>query len=238
MTADGELVRASADQHPDLFWALRGGGANFGVVTALEFRMHPVGSELMAGLVLYHADRGREVLQLFRDLMRHGPEELGLAFAYITAPDEPDIPEELRNQPAVLVAGLYAGPVEEGRAALRELREFGPPVADFFEPMPYADFNCSIDDPPGYRNYWTAEHLADLSPAAHRRHREALRGAARGPHAAVHRPVGRRGRAGDGRDVAARGPRRRRSSCTRSSSGRTRPTTSATWRGAVRSGAT
>jgi FAD/FMN-containing dehydrogenase len=166
VTADGELVRASADQHPDLFWALRGGGANFGVVTALEFRMHPVGSELMAGLVLYHADRGREVLQLFRDLMRHGPEELGLAFAYVTAPDEPDIPEELRNQPSVLVAGLYAGPVEEGRAALRELREFGPPVADFFEPMPYADFNCSIDDPPGYRNYWTAEHLADLSPAA------------------------------------------------------------------------
>jgi FAD/FMN-containing dehydrogenase len=166
VTADGELVRASEDEHPDLFWALRGGGANFGVVTALEFRMHPVGEELMAGLVLHPADRGPELLALFRDLMRHGPEELGLAFAYVTAPDEDDIPAELRNRPAALVAGLYAGPVEAGREALRELRAFGPPAADFFEPMPYADFNCSLDDPPGYRNYWTAEHLADLSPTA------------------------------------------------------------------------
>ena len=162
VTADGALVRASADENPELFWALRGGGANFGVVTSLEFRLHPVGPQVLAGLVLHPAERGREVLRLFRDVMADAPDELGLAFAFITAPAEPDVPEELHDQPAVMVAGMYAGPLEAAEEALRPLREFGPPAADYFEPTGYADFQCSIDDPPGYRNYWTAENLAAL----------------------------------------------------------------------------
>jgi FAD/FMN-containing dehydrogenase len=167
VTAGGELVRASEDENPELLWALRGGGGNFGVVTALELRLHPVGPEVLAGLVLHPADRGRELLSLFRDVMLDAPEELGLAFAFITAPDDdPDIPQALRGKPAALVAGMYAGPIDAGEAALREIRAFGPPAADFFEPTAYADFQCSIDDPPGYRNYWTAENVDDLSDEA------------------------------------------------------------------------
>jgi FAD/FMN-containing dehydrogenase len=166
VTAEGELVRASDAEHPDLFWALRGGGGNYGVVTSLEFRLHPVGPEVLAGLLLHPAERGRELLTLFRDVMNDAPEELGLAFAYITAPDEPGVPVALHGKPAVLVAGMYNGPLEDGERALRELRAFGPPAADFFEPVRYADFQCSIDDPPGYRNWWTAENVADLGDAA------------------------------------------------------------------------
>jgi FAD/FMN-containing dehydrogenase len=162
VTADGELVRASESENPELLWAHRGGGANFGVVTALELALHPVGPEVLAGLVLHPAERGGELLALYRDTMRDAPEGLSLALLYLTGPDEPEIPAELRGRPLVAVGGMYAGPVAEGEAALREIRAFGPPAADFFGPVPYADFQCSLDDPPGYRNYWTVEHLEDL----------------------------------------------------------------------------
>jgi FAD/FMN-containing dehydrogenase len=166
VTANGELVRASEDQHPDLFWALRGGGGNFGVATAFEIRLHPLESEVLAGLALYPAEQGRELLALYRDVMRDAPVELSLAFLYLTAPAEPDIPEHLHGRLAVAIAGMYAGPVEEGEEALHAIRAFGPPEVDFFAPMPYPEFQCMIDDPPGYRNYWTAEHLADMPDTA------------------------------------------------------------------------
>src|ERR1700737_4719274 len=121
VTADGELVRASEHEHPDLFWGLRGGGGNFGVVTAFEFRLPWVGPQVFAGLVLHPADRGRELVALFRDVMRGAPDELSLACVYATAPDEPDVPEQLRGQPAILIAGMYAGAVEDGEDALREI---------------------------------------------------------------------------------------------------------------------
>jgi FAD/FMN-containing dehydrogenase len=162
VTADGRLVRATAGEHPDLFWALRGGGGNFGVVCALELALHPVGPEVFAGLAIHRAGRFRELLTLFRDTMRTAPDELGLAFMAFTCPPEPDLPEALHGEPVVLVAGMYAGPVDAGEAALERLRAFGPAEADFFAPTPYADFQCSIDDPPGFRNWWTAENVADL----------------------------------------------------------------------------
>jgi FAD/FMN-containing dehydrogenase len=165
VTAAGEHVRASADEHPDLFWALRGGGGNFGVVTAFEFRLHPLPAEVFAGLALYPVGRGRELLAHYRDTMREAPEELSLAFLYLRAPAEEGIPEHLHGKLVVAIAGMYAGPIDEGREALREIRAAGAEV-DFFEPMPYADFQCMIDDPPGYRNYWTSEHLTDLPDAA------------------------------------------------------------------------
>ncbi len=165
VTADGAHVRASATQHPELFWALRGGGGNFGVVTAFEFRLHPVGREVFAGLGLWPAARGRELMALYRDVMREAREGLSLAFLYLYAPAEEGIPEHLHGELAVAIAGMYAGPVDEGREALRAFRERAP-AADFFEPMPYADFQCLIDDPPGFRNWWTSEHLADLPDEA------------------------------------------------------------------------
>ena len=135
-------------------------------MTAVELALHPLGDEVMAGLVLHPVERARELLALFRDVTLDAPEELGLAFAFITAPPEEGVPEELHGRPAVMVAGLYAGPVGEGEEALSAIRAFGPPAADFFAPTPYADFNRSLDDPPGYRNYWTAELLRDLPDAA------------------------------------------------------------------------
>jgi len=166
VTADGRLVRASADHHPELLWAHRGGGANFGVVTAVELALHPVGEEIMAGLVLHPAEHGREVLSHWRDTMLSAPDGLSLAALYLTAPDEPEIPVELRGRPAIAIAGMHAGPLAEGEAALAGVRALGPPAADLFAPMPYADFQCSLDDPPGFRNYWTVEHLAELPDAA------------------------------------------------------------------------
>ena len=164
VTADGEHVRASAAENPDLFWALRGGGGNFGVVTAFEFALHPLEREVLAGMALYPAARGRELMARYRDVMRDAPEELSLALLYLRAPAEEEIPEHLHGELVVAIAGMYAGPPGEGEEALREIRDGA--VVDHFGPMPYADFQCMIDDPPGYRNYWTSEHLADLPDAA------------------------------------------------------------------------
>ena len=166
VTATGAEVRASADEHPELFWALRGGGGNFGVVTAIEFALHPVGPSVLGGLLLHPADRGRELLRLFRDVMHDAPDELSLAFVYLTAPDEDEIPAELRGRPAVAIAGMHAGPIEDAERALAPIREYGPPVLDAFAPVGYAEFQRSIDDPPGYRNWWTAEYLDDLTDEA------------------------------------------------------------------------
>jgi FAD/FMN-containing dehydrogenase len=166
VTASGEPVRASADEHPELFLALRGGGGNFGVVTAIEFALHPVGPQILGGLVLHPADRARELLERFRDVMVDAPDELSLAYVFLNAPDEDDIPAELRGKPAVAVVGMYAGAIEDAEAALAPIREYGPPALDAFEPTAYADFQSSIDDPPGYRNWWTAEYLEDMDDAA------------------------------------------------------------------------
>jgi FAD/FMN-containing dehydrogenase len=166
VTARGDEVRATADEHPELFWALRGGGGNFGVVTAIEFALHPVGPEVLGGLLLHPAERGRELLRRFRDVMDDAPDELSLAFVYLNAPDEDGIPAELRGRQAVAIAGMYAGPIEEAERALAPLRDYGPPALDAFGPVRYADFQRSIDDPPGYRNWWTAEYLDDLSDDA------------------------------------------------------------------------
>ena len=162
VTADGARVRASATENPELLWALRGGGGNFGVVTALEFTLHPVGPEVLAGLVVYPEERGAELLRAFRDLMRDAPDELSLAYAHLTIPEDPDFAPEWHGRPAVAIAGMWAGDPADGEPVLAGIRSLGDPVADLFGVMPYADFQCALDDPPGYRNYWTAEQADDL----------------------------------------------------------------------------
>jgi FAD/FMN-containing dehydrogenase len=164
VTASGELIRASEDEHPELFWALRGGGGNFGVVTALELRLHEVGPEILGGLVLYPRSQARETLRCFRDFMLDAPEEISLAYVFLTAPDEDGIPDELRGRPAVAIAGMHAGSLADAEVALAPIREGA--ALDAFEPTAYADFQCSLDDPPGYRNWWTAEYLSDMPEAA------------------------------------------------------------------------
>ncbi len=162
VTAEGELVRADEHTNPELLWALRGGGAGFGVVTAVELRLHPLPAEVLAGLAIYPGDRAREAMRLFRDTMRDAPEGLGLAFDLTTAPDDdPDVPDALRGRPVAIIVGMYAGSVADGERALAPIRA-SRPAADLFGPTSYPDFQCSIDDPPGHRNWWTAEQTLDL----------------------------------------------------------------------------
>jgi FAD/FMN-containing dehydrogenase len=165
VTWDGRIVRACEDENPELLWALRGGGGNFGVVTALELALHPLGPEIWAGVALFDAARAHHVLRTFRDTMNDAPDPLSLACAFITAPDDAEVPAKLRGRPAIALLGMWAGDVTDGERALEPIRALGPD-ADFFGATPYADFQCSVDDPPGYRNYWTAENVVDLPDAA------------------------------------------------------------------------
>jgi FAD/FMN-containing dehydrogenase len=166
VTADGELITADHQAHSDLFWALRGAGANFGVVMSLTFRLHPIEPVVTGGLILYHADRGVELLQHLRSVMETAPEHLAAFMFYLYAPDDPSIPDDLRGK---LAAGLmisHSGPPGSAQTDLAALRAFGAPAADFVEETTWADLQCSIDDPPGYRNYMTSDHLTDLTDDA------------------------------------------------------------------------
>jgi FAD/FMN-containing dehydrogenase len=158
VTADGRMVVASEDENPELFWALHGAGGNFGVATRLVFRLNPLPAASF-GLIFWPADRGPDVARTYRDLIDGGaPEELGGALAYITGPPEEFVPERLQGE---LVAGavvVYAGTEAELRDALAPILALEP-EAELIAEMPYAEIQCAIDDPPGYRNYWSVEHL-------------------------------------------------------------------------------
>jgi Berberine and berberine like len=121
---------------------------------------------VLAGLLLHPAERGRELMRRFRDVMHDAPDELSLAFAYLTAPDGDPIPAALRGRPAVAIAGMHAGALEDAERALAPIRAFGPPALDAFGPVPYTGFQRSLDVPPGLRNWWTAEYLDDLGDDA------------------------------------------------------------------------
>jgi FAD/FMN-containing dehydrogenase len=159
VTADGEILTASETEHPELFWATRGGGGNFGVVTRFELRLHPIGPTVLGGMLLYPAPMAADVLRNFRDVMAVAPDEVGSGLALVTGPD---------GQPAVGVIACYAGPLEEAEEALRPLREFGPPAIDMVEPMPYVQLQRIADEdyPAGLRNYWTGEFLTGLPEEA------------------------------------------------------------------------
>jgi FAD/FMN-containing dehydrogenase len=165
VTAEGSILRASADEHPDLFWALRGGGGNFGVVTSFRFSLHPVGPTVVAGPVFWAADDTANVLRFYRDFAAEAPDELGSVVRLGTVPPLPSIPERLHWEPAVSVACCYAGAVEDGERAARALRRFGTPLVDLLSPTPYAAFQGGLDDTVlhGWHYYWKATDLAGLS---------------------------------------------------------------------------
>jgi FAD/FMN-containing dehydrogenase len=166
VTAEGELITTDHETHSDLFWALRGGGGNFGVVMSLTFRLHPIEPVVTGGLILHHADRGVELLRHLRSVMETAPDHLAAFAFYLYAPDDPAIPEDLRNKLAAGLMIAHTGPPASAEDDLRTLRQFGPPAVDLVEETTWADLQCSIDDPPGYRNYMTSEHLLDLSDDA------------------------------------------------------------------------
>jgi FAD/FMN-containing dehydrogenase len=168
VTAEGEVVTASDKENTDLFWALRGGGGNFGVATSMEFRLHPVGPIVVGGLVAWRAERRADVMRFYREFMASAPNELGLNCLFLSAPPLPFVPEELHFQPIVALGGAYAGSIEDGLAVTSPLKEFGPPDLDLLGPMPYAALQQMFDAgfAAGIRSYFKSGYLAELTDAA------------------------------------------------------------------------
>ena len=163
VTASGEIVRASADEEPELLWGLRGGGGNFGVVTAFEFRLHPVGA-VLGGLLGFPIAQGRDVLQRYRAWAAEVPDAFTTIAALISAPPAPFVPDELVGRKIVAVVGCWCADLDDGQAALGPLRELSP-AFDAFGPMPYVALQSMLDEgaPPGIRNYTRSGYAGDLS---------------------------------------------------------------------------
>lgn len=164
VTADGHLVRTSDAEHPDLFWALRGGGGNFGVVTTFEFQAYPVGPEVWFLTTIYPIAQGREVLKSLHNYMIDAPEHLGVLATLWNAPQEESIAPEYQGQPVVILLGCWSGPFEEGEQVLRPLREIVKPLADLSGPRRYLDVQrfFDADYPDGMLYYWKSAYLNRL----------------------------------------------------------------------------
>lgn len=164
VTADGELLHASADSHEDLFWAIRGGGGNFGVVTRFEFALHPVGPLVYGGLVVLPLDQARSALHQYRAATEHMPEELTVWTVLRLAPPLPFLPPEVHGKPVIIFAMCYTGPIESGPSVVESVRGFGTPVGEHLGPMPYAMWQQAFDPllTPGARNYWKSHNLGAI----------------------------------------------------------------------------
>jgi FAD/FMN-containing dehydrogenase len=165
VTADGRIVTASADENEDLFWGLRGGGGNFGIVTSLEFRLHSIGPTVTGGMVFYPAARGAEVLRVYRALMASAPDELSALCNFLLLPPAPFVPAELRGTAAVAIAVCHTGSVEQARHDLQALRQLGRPLLERIRPMPYVKLQRLYDAAGvfGYHVHGRSGHLPALS---------------------------------------------------------------------------
>ena len=165
VTADGRLVHASADENADLFWGLRGGGGNFGIVTSFELAVHPVGPEVYAGPLFLPGDAAGDLLRFYRDWAPTAPDAITTAISLASAPPLPVIPEEWHGKKVAIAIAVCAGPVADGEALVRELRTIAEPVADLIHPMPYQFIQGLLDPlwPKGINAYFKATNLAGLS---------------------------------------------------------------------------
>jgi FAD/FMN-containing dehydrogenase len=165
VTAAGEVVRASAAEHPDLFWALRGGGGNFGVVTRFEFRLHPVGPDVLSGLIVYPISDAKAVLRRYRDFMAKAPDELSVWVVLRKAPPLPFLPASAHGQGVVILALVYTGDAKAGEALIAPLRKFGTPLGEHIGVQPYAAWQQAFDPllTPGARNYWKSHNFTELA---------------------------------------------------------------------------
>ncbi|MGH3343576.1 MAG: FAD-binding oxidoreductase [Carbonactinosporaceae bacterium] len=168
VTADGLLVTASEAENADLFWGIRGGGGNFGVVTSFEFGLHPVGPLVLAGLLLHPVEEAKSRIRAYRDYVEAAPEELVTALAILPAPPEPFVPPHLHGKPVLAMVVIYVGDPAEGRDVVAPLQRLGPPLADLVQPMPYTAFQSLLDPfaPRGWLNYHRGEHLTGLPDGA------------------------------------------------------------------------
>ena len=166
--ADGRRVRASADEHPDLYWALRGGGGNFGVVTSFELRLHELGPDVYGMHVVYPLEDATRVLRGWRDTVADAPDELSTSGFVWSLPVVDELPEELRGMPYLGIQGMWAGDPAEGERVTRPLRELVTPILDLSQTFAYADFQKSLDPffPAGLRYFWKALYLNGFSDEA------------------------------------------------------------------------
>lgn len=169
--ADGRFVTASADENPDLFWAARGGGGNFGVVTSFLFRLHPV-STVYAGPMLWELDQAAEAMRFYRNLILNAPDELNGWFAFLTVPPAAPFPEHLQLKKMCGVFWCYTGPLEMAEEIFKPIRQFGPPALDFVGPLPQPAMQSMFDAlyPRGLQWYWRADWVKELSEEAIAQH--------------------------------------------------------------------
>jgi hypothetical protein len=167
VTADARLVRASSDENADLFWGLRGGGGNFGVVTGIDYALYAVGPEVVGGLVAWPASEAPKVLDMYRTLAEQAPPELTLVVLMRPAPPAPWLPKDIHGKPIVAMLACYSGSVEEGEKIVAPIKSFGKPVGDALVRRPYTQVQSLLDatQPKGRRYYWKSEYLSHIEPA-------------------------------------------------------------------------
>ncbi|HEX5501669.1 MAG TPA: FAD-binding oxidoreductase, partial [Thermomicrobiales bacterium] len=165
--ADGSVVTASATEHPDLFWAVRGGGGNFGVVTSFVYRLHPVGT-VYGGPILWPLERAADLLKFWRDFILSAPEDINGWFGFITVPPAPPFPEQFHLQKMCAIVWCYSGPADQAEERFKPIRAFGPPAVDFAGPIPWPALQSLFDGlyPAGLQWYWKADFFGDLSDEA------------------------------------------------------------------------
>jgi FAD/FMN-containing dehydrogenase len=168
VTANGELLTANASENPDLFWGIRGGGGNFGIVTSFEYQLQPVGPEVLAGMAIYPLDAAGDVLRFFRDFTASTPDELAAMAVFLLAPPAPFLPQELHGKPVLAIIVCYVGDVEEGERVVQPLRDLGRQVFDGIMPKPFTAHNSSLDagQPTGKHYYWKSEYATEIADDA------------------------------------------------------------------------
>jgi FAD/FMN-containing dehydrogenase len=165
VTAAGEVVRASATEHPDLFWGLRGGGGNFGVVTRFEFRLHPVGPDVLSGLIVYPIAEAKAVLQQYREFVAKAPDDLAVWTVLRPAPPLPFLPESVHGQGIIALALIHAGDPKQGASLVEPLRKFGTLLGEHVGVQPYTAWQQAFDPllTAGARNYWKSHNFSSLA---------------------------------------------------------------------------
>jgi FAD/FMN-containing dehydrogenase len=166
VTADGQVLKASADENPDLYWALRGGGGNFGIVTRFTFRLHPVGPIVAFAGVFYRSEDAETVLRGYREYSETAPDEVNALAVAITMPEDPHLPPPVHDQKVIVVGAVYVGDPEEGMGVVQPLRELATPLADISQPMPFRMVQAAFDGffPRGeVRTYWKSTSATELS---------------------------------------------------------------------------
>jgi FAD/FMN-containing dehydrogenase len=166
VTADAEVLRVSADENAELFWALRGGGGNFGIVTSFEYRLVPVGPEILGGAIAWRGEVAHRVLEAYRELSAKAPRELTSVAVLRIAPPAPWLPKEIHGQPIAAIFVCHSGKIEDGEALLAPLRALGTPVADIVTRRPYTQMQSLLDatQPKGRRYYWKSHYVAAIQP--------------------------------------------------------------------------